>query len=74
MVMLVNLFDVQTVVVNPLPSLNILNLDDDYCLGDAAVLLEGNHAPDGTFSIDNAGPILLIMEMVELTGTLVEPE
>ena len=49
-------FDVQTVVVNPLPSLNILNLDDDYCLGDAAVLLEGNHAPDGTFSIDNAGP------------------
>ncbi|MFH2141886.1 MAG: gliding motility-associated C-terminal domain-containing protein [Bacteroidota bacterium] len=48
--------DIQTVAVNPLPSVSFVGLNSPYCAGNPQFNIVGNQAPSGTFSpafIDN---------------------
>lgn len=55
--------DSQIVEVNALPSLDMLNLDNHYCLGDALFTITGTEAPNGSFTIDgNPGPLAYFVD------------
>ncbi len=44
-------YEEQTVEIYPLPSLNIIGLQNHYCINDAPIVISGNFAPGGSFSI-----------------------